>query len=209
MKRGAVAWVLVLVVPAMHGLLIGWLNLASQPRRQAVADVQRIAAQRIAVILPPPSVMPEVAARSAAEPPTGRLPAAPARKRPATAVVQQEARGITATDNVAPSVPGPPPAPQARPLDLNSDAIRRALRDTDRNRSRSFAEQSNDALGNASRPSAEGRLDEGIAAARKGDCMRGEFKPWAIDVGLGPEYKLPLPGVVRAMAVGECASLNR
>jgi hypothetical protein len=217
MRRYAARFTLVLAVAAMHGLLLGYLNLASRPRVLAAADAQRIAVQMIAVepLRPPAMPTPALPPRSSQVPstapaPAARAPVARARSRPDTALaVQRDAPSIAATEPAAPVTPDLPATAQPRPLDLNSEATRRALRDMDRSRPRSFAEQANGTLGNTPRSSFDTRLGAGIATARKGDCQRGEFKPWAVDVGLGEEYKLPLPGVVRALAEGECAPLGR
>jgi hypothetical protein len=216
MKRCAAKVAVVLVVTAMHGLLIGFLSIASKPRIPAAVDAQRIAVHLIAVepALSPPT--PALAPKPSQEVSRARAPAArsgtradiaPAARRDASDIASTE----TAAAATSPTSPtsAPPETPQARTLDLHSKATRRALRDMDRNRPRSFAEQSNSALGNTPGPSSDTRLGRGIATARRGDCLHGEFKPWTVDVGLGAEYKLPLPGVVRALAEGECAGLSR
>jgi len=210
MKRCAAKLALILFVAAMHGLLIGFLNIASRPRGPAAADAQRIAVHMIAVEPPHPPATPALPPRSSPVVSTARAPVARSRIRPDNApAVQPDAASIAAAEPAAPATPDPSATVQARPLDLHSEATRRALRNTDRNRPRSFAEQSNSALGNTPQSSFDTRLGAGIATARRGDCLHGEFKPWTVDVGLGPEYKLPLPGVVRALAEGECAALSR
>lgn len=210
MKRCAAKLALILLVAAMHGLLIGFLNIASRPRGPAAANAHRIAVHMIVVEPPHSPATPTLPSRPSPVASTARAPVARSRIRPDNApVVQRDAASIMAPEPAAPMTPDPSAMVQARPLDLYSEATRRALRDADRSRPRSFAEQSNNALGNTPRSSSDTRLGAGIATARRGDCLRGEFKPWVVDVGLGSEYKLPLPGVVRALTEGECASLSR
>ncbi|MDH6170973.1 hypothetical protein M2282_006153 [Variovorax boronicumulans] len=210
LKRYATRFALVLVVAALHGLMIGFLSIASKPGIPAAADVQRIAVHLIAVEPPNPPTKPALPPTSSPVPSTARALGVRARTRPDIApAVRRDASSIAATEPAAPVTPDLPSTAQPRPLDLNSEATRRALRDMDKSRPRSFAEQANSTLGNTPGSSLDSRLGAGIAAARRGDCQRGEFKPWAVDVGLGPEYKLSLPGVVRALADGECAALSR
>ncbi|WP_093431603.1 hypothetical protein [Variovorax sp. 770b2] len=216
MKRYAAKVAVVLVVAAMHGLLIGFLSIASKPRIPAAVDAQRIAVHLIALEPALSPATPALAPKPSQEVSRARVPAARSGTRADIApAARRDASGIASTETAAAATSAtsatsaPPATPQARPLDLHSEATRRALRDMDRNRPRSFAEQSNSALGNTPGPSSDTRLGTGIATARRGDCLHGEFKPWTVDVGLGAEYKLPLPGVVRALAEGECAALSR
>lgn len=180
---------LVLAVVAAHVAVLWLLLVAARPHARPVFPVQRVI--EIAWVDPPkPRAAPVRVEPKASAPAAPRIRTAPARvaTRPEPAP-----RAAIAAPAEAPAAVAAPSAP----LILNSEATRRALRDSDR--APSFAERANQALNPAgARATLDARLSAGLAGAAHGDCMKGQFKGG--DMGL-----LSLPALALAAARGECA----
>lgn len=178
----------VLAVAVLHVALLWLLATASRPHpttptRPAqpitVTFLESIAPTRPAT----PQVAPRVATTTASRPaPRQTRAPAPARDTPI------EALAVPA-EAIAPSPVSPPP------LRLNSEAIRRALRDEARQRS--FADQATQDLRGPVPSAFDTPLAARVAGAAHGDCLRGQFK--GSQMGL-----LSLPALALAAAKGEC-----
>ena len=184
-------------VLAIHLTLL-WLLVNSSATRAAreskAAPPTRIALRPIAASPPvaPAQVAIEAPARvSTPHPPTAR----PTRTREATS-----APGITA-------MPGPRPEAALRPEPaaseaspqpslLDTEATRRAIRASAR--APSLGDRLARARDEPERPGAQARLANGVKAAGKGDCVKGEFA----GAGMG---LLSLPFLAIAAAQGDCA----
>jgi hypothetical protein len=102
MKRCAAKVAVVLVVAAMHGLLIGFLSIASKPRIPAAVDAQRIAVHLIAVEPALSPATPALAPKPSQEVSRARVPAARSVTRPDIApAARRDASGIASTETAA------------------------------------------------------------------------------------------------------------
>jgi hypothetical protein len=180
---------LVLAVAAAHVAVLWLLLVATRPHARPVFPVQRVV--EIAwVDVPKPRATPVPVEPRASTPAAARVRATPTRS---AARPEPAPRDAIAAPAEAPAAVAAPPAP----LILNSEATRRALRDSDR--APSFAERANQALNPAgTRAALDSRLSAGLSGAAHGDCMKGQFKGG--DMGL-----LSLPALALAAARGECA----
>lgn len=200
------------IVGALHIAILTLLDWASRPAALPPSAAERMLSQIVWVAAPSPKAVEVVVPMQAAP------PMVPSTRRRSSAIFQPPALlGPTARQRIpvdATPTLEEPPAPEpaavaAKPLDLSSGAVRRAIRNSDRNRQRSFAEQSNEALNASGTRPVTDALAQGVGAAKRPDCLRGESKPIEVNVGLGKEYMLRLPGVIRDLPRGDCASLNR
>jgi hypothetical protein len=102
---------------------------------------------------------------------------------------------IAATAAPVAAVAAAPSAPASAPrLVLDPEATRLAIRAVARDPSPSGLARSADAA-----PGANERLAQGLAAAQKGDCMKGEFAG-------GGGGLLSLPFLIAAEAMGKCSA---
>ena len=177
----------------LHALALGGLLLAidrvQMPRRGA-DRVTTLVTVALHVAPPPPlHALPPPRARTPSPAPvTARAPrVTPARPR------DDAARAIT--------LPAPPPetaAASAPPADLSfldNAATRRAIRDAARGST--LASRGNEITNN--RQTAGERLAQGVDAAHKGDCMKGEY----LGGGMG---LLSAPFLLAAAAMGNCSA---
>ncbi|MDZ4360996.1 MAG: hypothetical protein U1B84_32055, partial [Variovorax sp.] len=154
-----------LAVAALHVALLWLLATASRPHPTTpTRPTQPITVTFLESIAPTRPATPQVAPRVAtttASRPAPRQTRAPARDTPI------EAPAVPA-EAIAPSPVSPPP------LRLNSEAIRRALRDEARQRS--FADQATQDLRGPVPSAFDTPLAARVAGAAHGDCLRGQFK---------------------------------
>ena len=177
----------------LHALVLGGLLLAidrvQTPRRGADRATTLVT---VALHVAPP-------------PPLHALPP-PRAKTPSLAPVPARAPRVTPArprDDAAQAItlPAPPPetaAASAPPSDLSfldNAATRRAIRDAARGST--LASRGNDITN--TRQTAGERLAQGVDAAHKGDCMKGEY----LGGGMG---LLSAPFLLAAEAMGNCSS---
>ncbi len=175
-----------LAVLVLHGLA-----LASLPRVAPAREASRRLAAVLVQVAPPAVAPSEVAPQARTAPAAARSRSMPARR----AAVPPPRAETSPETGTAPAAPETAEAPA--PLQLDTEATRRALR----------------ALGRAPRSAAElaaqdprgpqraagTRLAAGMAGAALGDCMRGEYA----GSGMG---LLSLPMLALAEARGKCSS---
>lgn len=194
-------------VLALHGAALWLLGLAIGPRlrpepsRPGVVMVQVEPAPALRAPIAPPSIPRSPGPpRPAERPPvqaTARAPAAPRapreprEPRAPTVAATFAPRDANAPAAAAPADEAPPAAPVA-PLrrTLRNETLRE-LATGER------AWQDDPRLGTKPPPSVDTRLETGVAAAARGDCLRGEFK--GNDMGL---LNLPMLGL--AALRGRC-----
>jgi hypothetical protein len=188
------------VVLAQHLALFRLLADSSTTRaarEQRAAPLTRIALRLIAARVPaatPAPIAVAPPARSHATPPTRSI-ASPSGKsalpRPpaATAIIEPQREAAARPDQAASADPTPPSL-------LDTEATRRAIRGSAR--APSLGDRLARAHEEPDRVGAQGRLAEGVKAAGKGDCLKGEYA----GAGMG---LLSLPFFVIAEARGACA----
>jgi len=202
-RRAAIALALVV---ACHVALIVVLNASRwhQTSRAAVSvPAQRITLRLIAPT--PPAASPPLAARSdarerppatprAARPPRTERVSSPRAITPATTATPSHDDATAPTALAAPSLAAS--APDALPSLMDTEATRRAIRNTAR--APSLGDQLAQSREEPRRLSANDRLAIGVRQAGKGDCLKGEY----LGGGMG---LFSLPFLAVAAAAGNCA----
>jgi hypothetical protein len=138
--------------------------------------------------------LPAPAPAKAPPPAAGRRPPpAPRRTAEHRTAAEQPPQAITlpAPPVVAEAASAPASAPR---LVLDPEATRQAIRGVARNPSLSALARSADPAATA-----DERLAQGVAAAQKGDCMKGEYTG-------GGAGLLSIPFLLAAEAMGKCSS---
>ncbi|MDP9604953.1 UNVERIFIED_ORG: hypothetical protein J2W38_004754 [Variovorax paradoxus] len=188
MRRPALP-ALVLAVAAMHAVALWLLVIATGPNGSGAPRPAKRVVMELVQIAPEAKIEPPAPPKQAA----ARAATAPS---PRTGFVRTP-RPVRNNVIAAPSeAPESPQAASPAPLILHSESTRRALRDI--GRERSFADRTGQDLDGAPRSALDSRLSAGVAAAARGDCMKGQFK--GSNMGL-----LSLPALALAAANGECA----
>lgn len=186
-----------LAVLALHVMLL-WLLVDSSTTRSAreqnAAPPTRITLRLITAS--PPTAPAPVAIEAPGRVPKPSRPAEPSsRTRKATPEPGTSAMTVPLREAAI----RPEPAASAESLApslLDTEATRRAIRASAR--TASLGDQLAQAREEPERPGAQARLANGVKAAGKGDCLKGEFA----GAGMG---LLSLPFLAIATAQGDCA----
>jgi len=182
---------LIALVCAVHALVL-WRGL--ERRAPIDATTGRPAVLTTRWVAPPPAVQVEKPVQALAI--AKRMPARATSRQPS--VTTPVAAPSTETDTVtAPPPPDPAPATEAEPA-LRADGIQRAVRESARRKS--LATLAGEQLGQPE-IHAETALQNGMAAAARGDCLKGGGGGYA-GQGLG---LLALPLLAIDLARGHCA----
>jgi hypothetical protein len=191
-RRGAIV---LLCVVAVH-LALAWSLLDSiAPRQATPAPLQRMTMR----LIPETTAAPRRAAEPPPNPPAvARWRALPSARTPSPTIPAATRRAEAALPELASRSEPAASAPPAVPSLMDTEATRRAIRDSARQPAHIGHVAGAGAGDDPRRASTQERLAADVKAAGKGDCVKGEY----LGAGAG---LLSVPFLALAAARGACA----